>query len=58
MEKLREKNKEGLRRNVQVILLGSSLAGKTSLIMRYVNNDFYSNYTTTLGNFGCDVVRS
>ena len=33
----------------QFIMLGDSGAGKTALIQRYLNNEFYGQYVNTLG---------
>ena len=35
---------------IRLIVLGNSRAGKTSLILRYTDNTFTSNFAPTLGN--------
>jgi small GTP-binding protein len=35
--------------NYKIILLGDSSVGKSSLVERYINNDFAKNFTTTVG---------
>ena len=34
---------------VRILLLGNSAVGKTSLILRYIENKFYDSYITTVG---------
>ena len=34
---------------VRILLLGNSSAGKISLIMRYIENNIYDSYLTTVG---------
>ncbi len=38
---------------IRLIVLGNSKAGKTSLILRYTDNSFFSNFTPTLGIHAC-----
>ena len=35
--------------NIQILLLGDSSVGKTSLLMRYINNEFKENMISTIG---------
>ena len=36
--------------NFKVILLGDSSVGKSSMLLRYTNDMFFDNNTSTLGN--------
>lgn len=39
--------------SVKIILLGSSTVGKSSILVRYIKNSFYSSYLSTVGiDFG------
>ena len=35
--------------NLQILLLGDSSVGKTSLLMRYINNEFKESMISTIG---------
>ena len=48
MEKLEEKANTTAK-SIRLIILGNSMAGKTSIILRYTDNTFANNFAPTLG---------
>lgn len=43
------KKKNAYQKQYQLVLLGDSAVGKTSILFRFTNDEFYANYVHTIG---------